>query len=143
GTDGKWPTAGVIEDAKGYLYGTVPYGGIGANGGIIYKLDPATGVFTILHTFTGLDGSQPLAPLVADKAGNFYGTTQYGGAYGDGNVFKMDANANVTNLYSFRWRGDGAFPYAPVTLDNAGNLYGTATQGGSPGCDCGVVFEIT
>ena len=58
-------------------------------------------------------------------------------------VFKIDQNNNLTVLYSFRWQRDGAFPFAPVTLDPAGNLYGTASQGGNVSCDCGVVFKIS
>lgn len=141
GTDGRWTTAGVIEDGHGNLYGTMPYGGIG--GGIIYKFELATSTFTILHTFTGIDGSAPQAGLVADKAGNLYGTTLYGGDFGFGNVFRLDVNNNISNLYSFTWHADGAFPFAPLTLDVEGNLYGTTSQGGYATCDCGVVFEIT
>lgn len=141
GVDGKWTTAGVIEDGKGNLYGTVPYGGIGA--GIIYKFETGTGVFSVLHSFTGIDGSFPSAGLVADKAGNLYGTTIYGGEYGAGNVFRLDVDNNVTNLYSFTRNGDGAFPNASLTIDGDGNLYGTTTEGGYATCDCGVVFKVT
>ena len=128
----------------GNLYGTTITGGAFFNG-TIFKLDPQ-GNLTVLHTFgeSSPDGSQPIASgLVRDPAGNFYGTTQAGGTFGDGTVYKLAPDGTFTVLHSFSWGADGAFPWAGVILDEAGNIYGTTRQGGDANCDCGVVFKIT
>lgn len=99
--------------------------------------------YTVLHTFTGLDGNSPLAGLFRDSAGNLYGTTFYGGAFGSGTVFKIDTSNNETVLHSFAGGTDGANPYGTVIRDSAGNLYGTTMAGGSPVCQCGTVFKLS
>jgi uncharacterized repeat protein (TIGR03803 family) len=79
------------------------------------------------------------------RAANLYGTTWEGGAYENGTVFKLDEDGKLTTLYSFTGGTDGAYPYAGLTLDKAGNLYGTAILGGITKCEsgCGVVFKLT
>ena len=86
--DGSAPTAGLLMDASGNLYGTTFNGG--ANGsGAVFKITPA-GAETVLHSFGAQpDGANPDASLVMDASGNLYGTTQYGGANGNGTVFKI------------------------------------------------------
>src|ERR1700683_1011230 len=90
--DGWNPTARVILDSAGNIYGTTAYGG--SHGyGTVFKLDTA-GSEMILHSFAGgADGANPNAGLVADTAGNLYGTTQYGGKgcyrHGCGTVFQV------------------------------------------------------
>jgi len=89
GTDGANPFAGLVRDRKGNLYGTTEAGG--ASGvGTVFKLS-ATGQETVLHTFTGatMDGANPFGGLVRDAAGNLYGTTFVGGAFGHGAVYKI------------------------------------------------------
>jgi uncharacterized repeat protein (TIGR03803 family) len=112
--------------------------------------------YTILYTFTGgADGGYPRAPLIADKAGNLYGTAVQGGlvncivygAAGCGVVFKMDPTGNETVLYSFTGGADGAIPSGGLVLDQSGNLYGTTADGGLDGnCydnpTCGTVFKL-
>ena len=84
-----------------------------------------------LYSFTGYtDGGNPLSSLVKDAAGNLYGTTFVGGAYGAGEVFELSPNSSggwtQSVLYSFTGGADGAIPYyAEVILDKAGNMYGT------------------
>jgi uncharacterized repeat protein (TIGR03803 family) len=56
---------------------------------------------TVLHSFTGSDAGYPFAGLIADRAGNLYGTTQNGGASGWGTVFKLSPSGTETVLYSF------------------------------------------
>ena len=70
-----------------------------------------------------------------------YGTSSAGGIYFDGAVYKLDPSGNVTILHSFTGGADGSFPYAGVTLDPEGNLYGTTVYGGDFGF--GVVYKIT
>jgi uncharacterized repeat protein (TIGR03803 family) len=91
GGDGANPTAGLVRDAKGNLYGTTEYGGGGSNGaGMVFKLDK-TGKETKLEVFTGgKDGGFPYAGLIRDKAGNLYGTGQLGGNL-------ADCSSNISN----------------------------------------------
>ena len=99
---------------------------------------------TVLHSFSGgTDGSYPVAAMIADKSGNLYGTTRYGGANGQGTVFeltKSNGTWNETILYSFAGGNDGASPAASVVMDSAGNLYGTTRLGGPS--NAGTAFEL-
>ncbi len=133
--------AGVIRDSAGTLYGVTAQGG-SANLGTVYKLD-AAGNETVLHNFLGgIDGSHPNAGLVSDAAGNLYGTTLFGGIGNVGVVYKVDANGHQTVLYSFTGPyPDGSLPNAGLTLDAAGNLYGTTNRGGTHS-DGGTIFKI-
>src|SRR5450755_4429166 len=85
------------------------------------------------------DGENPEAGIIMDAAGNFYGTTEYGGS-GNGVVYRLSAADRVTVLHSFAGGADGANPYAPVAVDASGNLYGTTLNGGTG--SHGVVFEV-
>jgi len=139
GTDGARPYAGVVLDATGNLYGTTYYGGA-SQLGVVYKLDPS-GRETVLHDFAGgADGAGPYGGVVLDSAGNLYGTTYAGGAADKGTVYKLGATGQEAVLYSFGGIPDGAHPYAGITLDAAGNLYGTTYSGGVAGA--GAVYEI-
>jgi uncharacterized repeat protein (TIGR03803 family) len=197
GTDGQFPSAGLVLDSAGNFYGTTQYGGpvtaacgigcgtvfkldpsgptlttlhnIGSSGGLvmdgagilygsttegIFKLDPATRVFTVLDSSAGSG-----ATLALDPAGNLYGTTEFGGLGNSvclnkscGTVFELDTAHTYTTLYSFTAVGDDGYnPAAGVALDAAGNLYGTTPYGGVPDCTagngssvgCGVVFKLS
>ncbi len=97
--------------------------------------------FTVLYSFTGnSDGGNPAAGLIRDAAGNFYGTTEGGGAFDQGTVFKLDTTGAETVLYSFTGSPDGSSPAAGLIRDTAGNLYGTTQAGGSR--NLGTVFEL-
>jgi uncharacterized repeat protein (TIGR03803 family) len=146
GADGAYPLAGPIRDTAGHLYGTTSQGGAYGSG-VVFKLD-APGKETVLWSFTGgLDGGDPVGELIQDGAGNLYGTTEKGGAYGAGVVFKLDPAGNETVLYSFTGGADGGTPVGPLVRDAAGNLYGTTYEGGIPACSwasgCGTVFRIS
>jgi uncharacterized repeat protein (TIGR03803 family) len=143
------PVAGLIADAAGNLYGTTEFGG-GASGcsggcGTVFKVTPS-GTETVLHSFTGSDGASPVAGLIADAAGNLYGTTELGGGTigcsgGCGTVFKVTPKGVESVLYSFKGGSDGANPFAALIADAAGNLYGTTFFGGASGK--GTVFKLT
>jgi uncharacterized repeat protein (TIGR03803 family) len=143
-TDGGYPYAGLLRDSAGNLYGTTNYGGdltcnppLGC--GVIFKLD-TTGVETVLHEFTGTpDGAFPVAALIQDAIGNFYGTTSTGGTANLGTIFKLDTAGNETVLHSFTG-SDGSYPDTSLILDSSGTLYGTAYNGGAAGL--GVVFKL-
>jgi uncharacterized repeat protein (TIGR03803 family) len=144
------PHAGLIFDAAGNLYGTTALGEggkkCGTECGMVFELSPASGggwTETVLHVFTGNDGSIPIAGLVFDKAGNLYGTTQFGGVHNWGVVFELtpDAGGGWTEKVLHSFSGpDGQYPSSGLAIDAAGNLYGTAEFGGSR--FEGVAFEL-
>src|SRR5205814_1811028 len=109
--------------------------------GTVFKLD-TTGKETVLHSFAvGSDGRKLYAGLIRDAAGNLYGTTFTGGAFGFGTVFKLDATGNETVLYTFTGGADGGYSRAGVIRDAAGNLYGTTGLGGA--FSLGRVFKLS
>jgi uncharacterized repeat protein (TIGR03803 family) len=140
---------------QGNLYGTALRGGTvnsacSSGCGTVYKL-ASDGTITILHSFTGGDdGGNPFAGLIADKDGNLYGTTEFGGSQttncggGCGVVFEIDTAGNETVLYNFQGYqvGDGYNPQGGLVMDESGTLYGTTFQGGSKACNCGTVFSL-
>jgi len=142
GKDGSLPYAGLIRDAAGNLYGTTSEGGA-FDKGTVFKLDRASKQ-TVLYNFTGgKDGAGPgYGPVVRDAAGNLYGTTAGGGAFGKGTVFKLDATGREIVLHSFAGGSDGEQPVAGLIRDAVGNFYGTTLFGGDAAND-GVVFKIT
>ena len=111
----------------------------------------ATNPPQMIYSFSGgPDGEYTDTDLVIDQAGNIYGTSVQGGAYGSGTVWQLSPSASGwihTVLYDFRGGQDGGEPYKGVALDKHGNLYGTAGVGGKyvgPCSDtgCGVVFKL-
>jgi uncharacterized repeat protein (TIGR03803 family) len=134
-TQGIFPYALTI-DAKGNLYVTASQGGVYGNGTII-KLALSGGVWTetTLYAFTGGDnGSFPFTGAVPDVAGNLYGTTSSGGDDTVGNVFKLTPAKgywNFSTVYNFTGGRDGGLPNNTLTMDQAGDLYGTTQTGGA------------
>jgi len=130
GSDGANPLSGFTIDAAGNLYGTTNGGGA-SGAGTVFKVTQSGSVI-VLHSFTGgIDGANPGASLLLDAAaGNLYGTTNAGGAFGSGTVFKVTQSGSVIVLYSFTGGQDGANPEAGLAMDAAGFLYGTTTAGG-------------
>jgi len=158
-TDGLYPLASLIQDAKGSLYGTTQGGGNstcngGRTCGMVFKLSPA-GKLTTLHAFTGgTDGSSPSGELIRDAQGNLYGTAMAGGHpscssgifKGCGTVFEITKSGKYRLLYSFKGGSDGANPLAGLVRDGSGNLYGTTLAGGGHsvcGNECGTVFKLS
>jgi hypothetical protein len=166
--DGAAPSAGLVRDAAGNLYGATPGGGnpsglcqIPAGCGVVFELSRSGSAWTeqILHTFDpgSGDGINPYGNLVLDSAGNLYGTTKLGGETcsgyfcGVGTVYELSpaggGSWTETILYNFQAPGDGNYPEAGLVMDNAGNLYGTTAFGGNDsicnGLGCGTVFELS
>jgi len=146
--DGVNPVGGLLIDTSGNLFGTTAVGGL-ANQGTVFKLAP-DGTETVIYAFLGgSDGSQPTATLIADRAGNLYGTTNAGGhsdvAANKGTVFRLAPDGTETILHVFAGGTDGAYPYGGLMADRAGHLFGTTTQGGGSACGgsgCGTVFKL-
>jgi hypothetical protein len=178
GKDGAIGGIQLVSDSAGNIYGTTfdggnkstscePYTGV-PGCGVVFKLTrDAHGDWkeTVLHTFTGgKDGALPVGGVILDSDGNLYGTTLFGGneklancllenVPGCGVVFKLTRHAHgdwkETVLHTFTGGKDGREPWAGLTFDQAGNLYGTATRGGDTHCKgrtpygCGVAFKLT
>jgi uncharacterized repeat protein (TIGR03803 family) len=140
GSDGSYPWAGLIADTSGNLYGTTTRGGTYGYG-TVFKVAAGTHTLTALASFNGSNGSDPTCSLIADAAGNLYGTTELGGANDYGTVFKVDAVTHaVTTLVSFDGT-NGKWPVANLIADANGNLYGTTVGGGIKGL--GTLFELS
>jgi uncharacterized repeat protein (TIGR03803 family) len=146
GSDGAYPPAGLAQGNNGSFYGTTYSGGT-SNAGTVFKIS-TNGTLTSLYSFTGSsDGANPLAGLVQATDGNFYGTTDTGGAYtnqygqSQGTVFRITPGGTLTTLYSFTGGSDGAYPQAGLVQGADGNLYGTTSSGGTN--NNGTIFRIT
>jgi uncharacterized repeat protein (TIGR03803 family) len=154
-TDGSAPTASLIFDSSGNLYGTTTGGGANYTNtyaGTVFKLTPGSdGKWTesVLYSFCSLqncaDGSLPQAALVFDSNGTLYSTTRIGGAYNRGTAFQLapQQGGGWTEdvIYSFCSCGDGEIPIAPLIFDAIGNLYGTTFY--PDGTTYGAVFELS
>jgi uncharacterized repeat protein (TIGR03803 family) len=143
--DGSNPYSGLTIDNSGNLYGTTQSGG--ANGiGCVYMVSPTANGWseTVLHSFSGSDGAYPWADVTLDAAGNVYGATIAGGAYGQGAVFELYASHGSwteTVLYSFRGGTHHGWPAAGVYLDASGKIFGTLSDNGDGGLP-GAVFRL-
>lgn len=147
GPDGADPIGDLTFDREGNLYGTT-IGGGAYSAGTVYELtSTAHGwVQTVLYSFTGgADGGQPYGGVILDAAGNLYGTTGTGGAPNNyGVVFKLTPSAGGWTeqvLHTMSVRTDGGWSFTGLIFDSSGNLYGTASVGGSG--EGGTVFELS
>lgn len=172
GSDGASPRAALLFDSSGNLLTTAAGGGtVGCNNtyldtppgcGTVFKLTSSGGTWTanVLYDFPSpTGGNDPLSNLISDSAGNLYGTTKYGGpgqcytySVACGTVFELsptsDGGWKTKTIHNFSGpTGDGQNPAGPVTMDQAGNLYGATLGGvGNNGCtppDCGTLFELS
>jgi len=153
GTNGAEPWAGLTLGNDGNFYGTTFFGGSYTNlddsysgGGTIFRVT-TNGTLTMLVSFNGTNGANPLDALTLGSDGNFYGTTEVGSSNGDtlfnngdGTVFKVTTNGTLTTLVYFNGT-NGAEPWAGLALGNDGNFYGTTAYGGSN--NLGTVFQVT
>ncbi len=140
---GSGPAGGLTQDQSGNIFGTT--NGFQGGGCIVFELTPVHGDWTFnkLYDWRILGNGGPMGKLVMDAAGNLYGTTLAGGAYGYGSVFKLtpsDGSWIYTSLHEFTGT-DGGGSMSNLVFDANGNLYGTTAGGGA--YSWGVVFEIT
>lgn len=139
GPVGSSPSGWLVEGSDGSFYGTTSGGGTYGDG-TVFKITPS-GTLTTLYSFAGHpDGSSPCDGLVKGTDGNFYGTTEFGGATHDwGTVFRITPVGTLTTLYSFDV-AKGAYPYAGLVQGADGSFYGTTYGGGQHGY--GTVFRL-
>jgi uncharacterized repeat protein (TIGR03803 family) len=152
--DGALPNGSLVQGLDGNFYGTTSEGGANfapsVGWGTVFKVTPG-GTLTTVYNFCAkagcADGADPSAGLVQATDGNFYGTTELGGAncspYGCGTVFKITPEGTLTTLHSFcskMYCADGAGPGGLVQATD-GNFYGATWEGGAYGR--GTVFKIT
>jgi uncharacterized repeat protein (TIGR03803 family) len=158
--DGNSPSASLVWDKKGVLYGTTVGGGNNEEGTIFRLVPPArqgrSWQETLLHSFNfgKQNGVEPLAGMTVDKEGNLYGTASGGGTSGGGIVFQLRPSAEGSHwaysvLYNFTGNPDGFYPAAPLIFDSAGTLFSTTQYGGTgqgtqkcSSYGCGTVFQV-
>ena len=141
--DGHTPYGALIQGSDGNFYGTTYYGGAHNDHGTVFKITPA-GVETVLYSFGNgtADGVYPYYSLTQGSDGNFYGVTEYGGAYGYGTAFRITPSGVETVLVSFgNGTADASRPTSALTLGSDGNFYGTTSLGGAS--NQGTAFKLT
>ena len=147
GSDGQFPNAVLLQGSNGTFYSTTWFGGSTGNG-TVFSLTPSGSSWmeNVLYSFGGAaDGSAPAAGVIADSAGNLYGTTYKFDGYNDGVAYELQKRSHGSwkdrVLYSFTGQGGGEDPYAGLILRSKRRLYGTTIEGGSNGG--GAAFELT
>jgi uncharacterized repeat protein (TIGR03803 family) len=147
--NGEIPVGGLVVDSAGNLYGATAYGGAGAGLGTVFKLSPnGSGgwIYSVIYSIIDSPFSHPNG-VVFDNAGNLYGASA-GGDGSLGGVFELKPSGGgwtFVSLYSFPNEGSNGFlPQGPITLDNAGKIYGSTVQGGgAPPHDYGTIYELS
>jgi uncharacterized repeat protein (TIGR03803 family) len=122
GADGAYPWAPPVQTPDGSLYG-VTFSG--SNPGTAWRIAP-NGTFSVIATLP----SKTQAPLLLATDGNFYGTTQYGGDFNEGTVFRLSTKGKLTIVHSFDPSVEGGTPIGPLMQAADGKFYGTTVGGG-------------
>ena len=138
-TSGAFPYDDLTLDGSGNLYGTTAYGGA-AGKGTVFEIAHGTKILQTIASFHGDDGAYPLAGVRLDDNGNLYGTTSGGGSSGVGTVFEIPRDTGTIQTLGWFNGTNGRTPWAAVTLDGSGNLYGATYGGGTS--DLGTVFRL-
>jgi len=146
GVDGANPYAGLVQGLERDLYGTTIDGGAYGSGNVfrIDRLGNVTSIYDFCAQSNCADGQYPDSTLVLGPDGDFYGTTQNGGLYNYGSVFKISTSGVLTTLHSFDIV-DGVSPYGALLFASNGNFFGTTNEAGAcaGGGGCGTVFTIS
>ncbi len=144
GADGANPSASLILDGQGNLYGTAG-GGLDCpqeSCGVVFKITQS-GTETVLHSFANdaMDGIFPSSGLVRDGRGNLYGTTWQGGIYDEGTLYRVTPSGTETVLVDFVKSDLGYFPSGNLLLSVNG-IYGTTYYSAYSPCSCGAVYKV-
>jgi uncharacterized repeat protein (TIGR03803 family) len=139
GTNGGYSYANVTLDANGNLYGTASAGGANSLG-TVWELAKGSSTITVLASFNGTNGAEPVGGVTFDTNGNLFGTSLSGGADGRGTVWELAKGGGTINSLPSFINTNGSNPSAGVTFDANGNLYGTTQVGGS--ANQGTVWEL-
>lgn len=134
------PFGNMIEAKDGFLYGTTSSGPLPSKHGTIFKIDPDGTQHTLLHTFSGDDGSGPNSGLVQASNNLLFGVTNSGGASGAGTIFSIRTDGTAFRVLHAFNRTDGSSPNGPLVQASNGSLYGTTNTGGTNGA--GVIYRI-
>ncbi len=148
-TSGARPSATLVADSAGHLFGTTLTGGPGGAGTVFELSGINHQKLTTIVAFSGPNGANPFGGLTLDSAGNLYGTTQYGGPGYGGTIFELagPGHRKLVTLASFGSNNpSGAVPQGTLLIDAAGNLFGTTNGGadefGGNGAFLGAVFRL-
>ncbi|MBK7903258.1 MAG: hypothetical protein IPJ97_10200 [Proteobacteria bacterium] len=144
--DGATPLGGLVDGGDGFFYGLTAQGGTTGNG-VIFSLPADGSTFTVLHAFSGADGSRPAAELMVASSGKLYGVTSSGGVNAEGattslgTIFAIDrAGTNFARLYSFDGK-NGSVPSSRLLETASGVFVGVATSTGN--CGYGTIFRYS
>lgn len=153
GANGATPVGGVAIDGSGNIFGVTEFGGdnIGSSAdplgsGVLYELPAGTGQIAVLNNFDSTnDGESPLGGVVLDSKGDLFGTTSAGGdtsalAAGDGTIWELPAQSSSGGLIAEFTGANGSTPHGTLVTDALGNVYGTASSGGTN--SGGVVYKM-
>ena len=143
-SNGANPYGSVTLDGSGNLYGTTFSGGTAGNG-TVFRIDKGSSTVTTIASFSGSNGTSyganPFAGVTLDSDGNIFGTTTAGvSASTYGTVYEIAKGSTKINTIASFNKTNGASPYAGVTFDGSGNLFGTTASGGTN--NLGTVYEI-
>src|SRR5579872_2174533 len=142
--DGMEPSAGLLADASGDLFGTTRTGGAFGAGTVFEIAKTPTGYAstpTTLVSFDAfVDGSLPVGSLIADSHGDLFGTTTAGGPLGGGTVFEIVKTPTGFASTPTMLASNLGSPAGSLIADANGDLFGTDSEGGAN--DLGTVFEI-
>lgn len=130
----------LLQASDGNLYGMTESGGIYGEG-TLFKVNPTSGMLSILVNFNGTDGNIPYGSLIQDTDGFLYGMTYGGGSAHFGTLFKCSTSGTLTTLVNFSGAANGAYPYGSLLVGQDGELYGMTNEGGAS--NYGTIFKCT
>ena len=128
-SSGYHPYGDLVQGADNALWGLTSSGG-NYNNGVLFRIDPVSGIYSVLHHFSGPDGSTPLGSLCRASNNNLYGLTSKGGSNNLGVLFEYDITSHsFTKLFDFDGNNGGT-PMGTLTESSAGKLLGLTNKGG-------------
>jgi len=146
GSTVRYPHA-IIQGTDGNFYGTCGWTATNGLNGAVFKVT-AAGKLTVLHIFTGTDGSYPDGPIIQASDGNLYGTTVHGGKDTNGTIYKVTPTGGFQVLFNFPLAATlGINPFAGLVQATDGKFYGATYNGGNGNCGAqacyGVLYQFT